>query len=190
MATRDQVMKVCGVMAAAYPGFNLRAETIAVYAELLADLDTDTLAVAAKQAVAESKFFPTVAELRERVIAMNKRAGGAPTAEEAWREVLNAFGRTACTDPQPKFSHAAIDETVRRIGWRDIGMCQEDDVRILFAQFRTTYDRLIERAVDDMRMLPQTREIVSKLAEALSINTLRLHDSNSNGNSNGKESRG
>lgn len=174
MATRDDVFKVCQVMAAAYPNFVLRKDTIDIYSDLLADIETGVLGVAARQAIAESKFFPTVAELRERVVAMHKSASRVPDAEAAWREVLGAFAHTSCIEAQPKFSHPVIDEAVRRIGWRDIGMCDSDNLRTLFAQFRNTYNTLIERATTEIRTLPKTQAVIDEIARRMDMNRMLL----------------
>lgn len=51
-------------LVAAYPQTKVSPETVAIYTDRLSDLPTDQLVEAIDDVIAESKFFPTVADIR------------------------------------------------------------------------------------------------------------------------------
>ena len=65
------------------------AEQLEVWFALLSDLDAELLGAAALQHMAASKWFPTVAELREIVAALLSERP--PTAMEEWGMVVETF---------------------------------------------------------------------------------------------------
>ena len=65
MATAAEIKTVMGTLAKAYPRYSLDAETIRVYAAGLKGITAEALGAAASQIIMESKWFPTVAEIRE-----------------------------------------------------------------------------------------------------------------------------
>ena len=89
--------------------------TIRIYLSELEDLDDGILAATAVELVRLNKFFPTVAEIRERAIAIDPSAVMPPRLEKAWGEVLDAacqLGR----DSRPSWSHPAIGEALLALG--------------------------------------------------------------------------
>ncbi len=176
MATRKQVMEICGVLAAAFPTFDLKKATIDVYADTLMDLDADLLATAAKQAIAECKFFPSVAELRERVHTISKRANDAPDLDQAWalakRYARNLYER-ATLDIQPALMqvHPLVARTVEAFGYerilQPIVNGHIEDESTLFAQFRDVFNAASRRAESEARQLPATNQLIKQLAQSL-----------------------
>lgn len=63
--TNIECAKVLALLKAAYPRTELSDATIEVYTECLADEDYTAVRARALEAIQESKFFPTVAELRD-----------------------------------------------------------------------------------------------------------------------------
>lgn len=177
MASYQEVTQVLGVVGAAYPNFKLQKATIDIYARLLEDLDAGMLATAAEQAVAESEFFPTVARIREKALALAAKAKGTPDQAQAWENVQAAIRRYGYEEGMRRelhiFSHANIEATVRMIGWREICLCDESQLNTLRAQFRDAYQTIERRAAEDARMLPKSREIIGSLAQALDARTPR-----------------
>jgi hypothetical protein len=163
MATYLEVTQVLGVAAACYPGFKLEKRTIDAYAELLADLPADVLTAAAKQAMAESRFFPTIAELRERAHAMRMSALGLPDAYSAWDEVMHEVRRVGYQAwTETRWSHQAVEDIARRF-WRDCCLMNTDDLGTLRAQFRDAYNATVARAERESRQLPSTNEAIRRI---------------------------
>ncbi len=175
MATYEQVMMIVGVVAASYPTFQLKAETVSVYADMLADVDADLLSIAAKQAMAESKFFPTISELRERVMAMRRQASGLPDAYSAWDEVMREVGRVGYESwSDTRWSCDLVKDMARRF-WRDVCLGDIDGINTMRAQFRDAYNAQVNRAEAQARNLPCTNDAIKRLAEGLSMSTPRLN---------------
>lgn len=172
MATYEQVLKIVTVMAAAYPTMTIKAETVDAYASLLEDIDADALAVAAKQAMAESRFFPTVAELRERVHAIRQQASGWPDAAEVFQSAVHqASTRGYDSFDATAWPNQAIRDFVKT-WWRDICYTDEDNLPTVRAQFRDSYNAMARRAEQVARNLPATNHMIARLAEQLSVKRL------------------
>lgn len=70
---------------AAFPNANLPAETVAIYAAALKDLDPADVQEAVVGLIKSSRFFPTVAEIREKVA---ERRLSLPGPVAAWEEAV------------------------------------------------------------------------------------------------------
>ena len=62
----SEALRVVDKLKAAYPRQVIGADTLQVYAEALADLDADLLRRIAQEHILSERWFPTIAELRER----------------------------------------------------------------------------------------------------------------------------
>jgi hypothetical protein len=141
---------ILGVMAAAYPGFQLTAQTIAIYSELLSDIDDETLARAAKRCMSKCKFYPTIAEIREEIAA--EASSHLASAIDAWGEVRKAmcvFEYVYGGRP-PKFSNAIIDRLVSSMGWGYL--CHSESEVADRAHFMRAYDALAKTNRDEERL--------------------------------------
>jgi hypothetical protein len=152
----------------------LEKRTIDAYADLLQDIDADTLATAAKQAAAESKFFPTVAELRERALVIRGMVNGWPDAAEVFQSAV----RQASSIGYARFDDTTWpSEAIRdfvKTWWRDICYTDEDNLPTIRAQFRDSYNARARRADQQARNLPGTNDMIKRLSGQLDANTPRL----------------
>ena len=125
---------VVAVIAAAYPQWPASVETVAVYADSLADLNAKLTLDTVKALILVEDRWPTVATIRRSYAS---RLGVlAPSPSEAWGEIVeqsNIAGRNA----PPTFSHPAITETVRIFGWWNL--CNSTNMDTLRAQFNRMY---------------------------------------------------
>lgn len=159
MADRRCVMEICGLLAAAYPRFELQAQTIEVYARCLTDLPDAVLEAAAKDCIARSRFFPTVAELREAAHGITH--AGEETAFEAWEQVMRSF---RMCDQCPSFRNPRIKKALDGIGgWRLVGL--SDNTVADRARFIQAYNVYQERDKRQQLSLPEVR----RLAEGLKM---------------------
>ncbi len=176
MATLEEVNKIMGVMAAAYPNFGTTPATIKIYAQLLSDIPMDILEKAARQAMATSEFFPTIAKIRDNAMNIQIAALNIPTAGEAWNEVCKAIRREG-HGSKPKFSHPLIQKAVDGMGGFDF-LCLSEQPEWDRTWFTKGYNQLYERAEKEARFLPEIRQDVfgsgtgreiAALADKLSI---------------------
>lgn len=163
--TNERIIKIMGVLHAAYPGFTFQENTVEVYCEMLRDLDPDLLEQAAKAHLVTGKFFPTIAELRGAVANLIERGLNVPSAMEAWGEVIDKM----CTEGntvdfgggQPEFSNSLISRVVSYLGWNLL--CLTDNMIADRARFIQAYEVELSRAREDMKFLPETHAAIARV---------------------------
>ena len=143
------------------------AQTFLVYKRLLADIPADVLEAAVVQHVASSKWFPTIAELRQgaRALTTPERT----TAMEAWGTVLDAMksgGARILPGGNgyypPEWTDPITARVVASMGW--VELCQSDNQEADRAHFMRAYDALVARESSDALLLPMVRELAGRLA--------------------------
>lgn len=183
MATVDEVSRVLDALRRVYLKEAQRAtmglrrneverywsRTYVAYHAILHDIPGDMLRASALHLGGESKWFPTAAELRHAVFALQERAQGIPTAQDAWAEVKRAFRRGFSIYRAPAledWSHPLIAKALDAIGgWRTL--CQSDNDAADRARFLQAYDVYVRREQEHMRMLPEVRQVVARLADKM-----------------------
>jgi hypothetical protein len=163
MATHEEVLGLMQVAVAAYPAHKMKGfmpETYAIYARLLQDIDIEILQAAVMEQIASNDWFPTVAELRRAAFDIISAQNSYMTAAEAW---------------------ALVKQEVRRVGWygkpnlpdiciKSLGgdwraFCENEDPEgVIRGQFERAYNAMLQRATQNMRMLPEVRELSERLA--------------------------
>ena len=158
--TDEQAASVIAGLTAAYQKDDMAAETIAVYIQFLSDIPYEAGMAAALRLIAENKFFPRVSELRQA--ALSAIPGNMiPEGADAWQEVIKQL--TDCGYFQsPKFSHPAIGKAVKTIGWNNIRSSENPD--ITRAHFMKIYETYKGRAVSEVLMIPEARELQRKIS--------------------------
>ena len=155
MATKPEVAKIMGVMAMAWPRYELKAESITVYSKILADVSPEILELAAKHLMATCTFFPSINEWRRASFDIMINKPSIPSAFEAWAEVLREIEKTG-SYRIPTFSHEIIQRSVECLGgWKYI--CLTENLEYDRAHFFKIYESLESRAEDDLRMLPDVK---------------------------------
>jgi hypothetical protein len=194
MATRKAILAVVARFAGAYPIINrdddsVKRARLDGYEHTFADLSDELLMAAVNQLVAErdSEYPPSEGQIRNRALAMLDKATGAEPIDEyeAWGIVQRCIGAlgyvgteheqiTAWLTTRHAAKGAVIAEAIRRIGWRDLCLCEEGDLSILRAQFRDTVKAIQRREMEDRKTLPAVREIMQQIAARMDINAPRL----------------
>ena len=149
-------------MASLYPAVQMAPASIKGYARMLQDIPLETLTVAIDQLCSESKYLPSVAEIREKVRVLT-----APkdvlSPGEAWGVVLKRMKQYGIYEPYPPrpippIEHPFIAEAVAAIGgWYDL--CTSDNVVADRAHFMKIYEQLVARREADERLLPAARDL-------------------------------
>lgn len=178
MATQPEVLKVWTILAAAYPNYvreidgKTLQQTLRLYQQLLADVPADVLEATAMQHIAQSKFFPTVAELRQGANTLTLAALPERNGEQAWGLVIDTFtdGRYYQFDDHaytPEFDDPLIVATLKAMGgyWHLYG-CVRDahgNMPSERARFVECYETLKRRRHEDALLLPQVRDLRDRL---------------------------
>ena len=128
----SEAIRLMDRLAATYPKTEIKPETIQVYGEMLAELDYEQVCEAVKRISISSKWFPSIAEIREEVLAVPDDG----REDEAWAEVL-AVVRRVGRDRIPEFSTVAITRAVHAVGWQAI--CNSTLIGVERAHFTKIY---------------------------------------------------
>ena len=143
-----------------YPNTEVTPQTVAMYVRLLQDIPPDELQTVVDQAVATSRFLPTIAELRDMRHSLARL--GAPTWADAWDAVQREIRRVGSYG-LPRFDDPLTERAVKAMGWKAI--CASDNPATDRAQFRDMYNALAEREETARKLLPQARELAGRLSE-------------------------
>lgn len=156
MASKQDIMKVLGVISAAYPNFSPSEQTVEVYWQVLSDIPSDELKAGCLHCISESgrKFAPSVGEIRGAVGELRGLSSNLPSSFQAWQEFKHAVTHS---NYNPEWSHPLIEKTAKLIGMREYGHSNVDDEPSWRARFIQCYEQLQERAERENLLLPEVR---------------------------------
>jgi hypothetical protein len=157
MAVKD-VQAIVQQLVAAYPNAKVSEQTVVVYLRMLQDIPADELQTVVDQCIAQQKFIPTVAEIRDMhrtlTVSLNR-----PTAAEAWGEVRRAIMRVGHIRV-PEFDDPLVAEAVKHMGWREL--CVSENQVADRARFLQTYEQLSDRREQGDKLLPPARQLAER----------------------------
>ena len=172
MATKEEVAEMMAVMSLVYPNFTLSKEIVTVYHDLLQDIPADALEAAGRQVITGTDFFPSLAQWRNKALELMAGKQNLPLPVEAYTEavtfqpVRKHLEETAegfvITHETCEWSNKLVEQAAIQMGWPS--RFPTDNPMADRAQFFKVYDSLINRAVEDMKLLPGSREITDKYA--------------------------
>lgn len=140
--TPIEVSEILAYASAAHPYIQLSKETVAVYADLLGDLDYATTKRAIRRLLAMSDRFPSPAVVRREVASLTGNL--APTPTEALQQVLRQIELRGSGDKLEAWLHPAIEETVKALG----GLYQfamSTNFDTLRAHFLKMYEKTVDK---------------------------------------------
>lgn len=141
-----------------YPNTQVTVQTVAQYDRLLSDIPPDELQTVVDQAIAECKFLPTIAELRERWHNLT-RGLGQPSPAEGWDEVMRQV-RAVGYIGTPEFANPITARVVKAMGWREL--CASENVVADRAHFMRMYEQLQARTEQLQKLLPQSVDMAQR----------------------------
>jgi hypothetical protein len=142
--TDKETAKLLGIIAISYQNFKLDKEVIAVWHEMIGDLDFTLAQMAVKKLISESPFPPTIHDIRRR--AMEAQFPDLPTPAEAWGIVNRAMRKHGRYDAERGLDGLPhiVREAAECIGFRE--MCEsEDPDGVLRGQFMKVYEQVLNR---------------------------------------------
>lgn len=155
----DEMEFVLSQLFSAYANAKVDEGTVAVYIRLLADIPPGDLQTVVDQAIAECKFLPTVAELRDRYHALTRTLGQL-TATDAWGQVKSEIRRIGSWGT-PTFDDPVVAKVVRNMGWMELCMSESPE-GVDRAQFERMYNETINRGEQVQKLLPQARDLAER----------------------------
>ncbi len=176
---KNEFTQVIGYLVSAYPAATISGVTTKLYFEHLKDIPFEIMEKAVTRVVETSKFFPSIAELREVCLKESKPEYSQNTTDAM--EILNTavsnYGYYKVNEATEyiKQKSPVLYKIVKAIGFRNI--CGAD-----FKIFRTEIEKLYKECADDAMKNEQTSEItmsrVIKLGKKMEINALAIQEYN------------
>jgi hypothetical protein len=138
---KTEAAQIVGVLAAGYPQWQVTKETVAIWADLMDDLDYIETRIAVRNWLLTEERPPSPAAIRR---ALATSAGlTAPSRATAWAEVRAGL-TTSTNGSKPAFSHSAVSKAVDAIGWWEIRTSTNLDT--LRSQFWKVYEEYAAEA--------------------------------------------
>lgn len=148
---KTEAAQLVGVLAAGYPQWQVTKETVAIWADLMEDLDYVATRTVVREWLLTEERPPSPAAIRR---ALASSAGlTAPTRATAWAEVRKGITTTE-SNGRPSFSHPAVSKAVEAIGWYEIRMSNNIDT--LRSQFWKVYE---EYAAESDKVVLATQQL-------------------------------
>ena len=150
---RKEIINLLGIATANFPNMQERdmKPTAILWEKSLSDIPYDIAEKALIKVLATSKFFPTIAEIREAAADITQPR--TIDAIEAWGLVIKAIRRYGSYRESEAIASFPEDvaQMVKRFGWREL--CLNENPDTLRAQFRMAWETQSKRE-NDMRLLP------------------------------------
>ena len=190
MATPLEVQQVWNVLIRVYSYYAKDktpedlADTLTLYQELLADVPGDVLKAIAKQHLRTSKYFPVPSELSQPAMALTQSTR--ESAMEAWGSVTDMFNRGEYYFYEggicraPTWANPITAKVVRCMGGY-FELCKSTNLTADRARFIEAYDQLAQREHAEALLLPEVRELRTKLLAERIIAPLAKQLSGGNG---------
>jgi hypothetical protein len=134
-----ETAKILAICTVAYPQYPVTKETVGIYADLLADLDYVQVEKAVRDLLKTTDKWLSVAAIRRKVAENGKQL--APSKALAWSEVREAAHNEG-RNSRPNWSHPAVAEAVKSIGWWDI--CNSTNLDTVRSQFWRCYEEIVK----------------------------------------------
>ncbi len=170
--TKTETVKLLAVISAAFPNTQVTEATVALWHELLGDVDLNLALVAVKKLLLESPYPPTIADIRKRAVEIMTPLKDQVDAAEAWGEVEKAirlYGYYSEAEALASMS-PRVAKVVRYIGWREI--CLSEEPGVVRGQFLKMYQQVAEREQKE-KLLPQgLRNEIQRLAAKINMKAI------------------
>jgi hypothetical protein len=142
--TKQECAVLVGMIASAYPSWKPTQETVAVYVELLVDLDGKVAQNALRSLLMASEFPPSVAAIRKKVL---EQMDGLPlTKSDAWELVMSMVRRYGIYE-RPNFKDETVSQVVHAIGYREL--CLSTNIDTIRAQFFRLYEEQAQKHLEE-----------------------------------------
>lgn len=185
MANLKEVSKVLGVLTLAYPKSELKPGMAEVYSSLLSEIPNEILEAAAKQIMVENTFFPSIAELRNKSLELMHGSKSLPLPIEAYEFTVNYEeitteitdewtddNRVICIEHKNEWLHPLVEKTAKLMGWPRL--FPTDNPMADKAQFIKAYESLVNREIEQTKLLPDVKAVSEKYQLEISNLTKRL----------------
>ena len=167
--TRKEIVTLLSMATANFPSTQKQdlTATLMLWEKALSDIPYQVAENAVIKVLATSKFFPTIAEIREAATQMTKPRK--IDAMEAWGQILLAVRRHGIYEEKKALDSLSPDiaKMVKRFTWREI--CTNDNPDTLRAQFRMAWEVESKRENEYASLPPQIMKMIEGVTEGMML---------------------
>jgi hypothetical protein len=166
---RKEIINLLGIATANFPNLQQKEmkPTAVLWEKALSDISYEVAENALLKVLSTSRFFPTVADIREAVSHITQPR--TIDAMEAWGLIIKAIRKFGYTRQKEAMDWLPEDvgEMVKRFTWWEL--CMSENPETLRAQFRMAWETQSKRQ-NEMRQLPQEiRGLIEGLANGMKL---------------------
>ncbi|MDF2804431.1 MAG: hypothetical protein K0S61_4336 [Anaerocolumna sp.] len=169
----EEFLSVASGLRAAYPNSNFLTtkDSIAIWYDMLKDIDIKIFQYAAKEYISTGKFPPSIADIREKCTGYTQIPIG--DWSEAWETVFRAIRKFGYM--QELDALGSMDEItqtcVKRLGYQNI--CMSENITADRANFREIYEAEAKRRKEQGKIPLQLQEQRQQMIGQLIENTVQ-----------------
>lgn len=166
---KQEIIRLLSIATANFPAMQEKdmRPTAVLWEKALADIPYDVAEKALLKVLSTSKFFPTVAEIREAAAELTQPR--VLDAMEAWELIVQAIRKYGYYDEAGAMASLPADvrAMAKRFGWREL--CLNENPDTLRAQFRMAWEAQSKR-IREYKVLPnEIREVIEGVAEKMKM---------------------
>jgi len=176
--TKTETVKLLAVISAAFPNIQVAEATVALWHELLGDLDLNLVLAATKKLILESPYPPTIADIRKQVVEITTPHDEKIDAATAWGEVEKAiqlYGYYREAEAMASMSPRTA-KVVKYIGWQEI--CLSEEPGVVRGQFLKMYQQIAEREQKEKLLLQGLRDEMQRLVSRMNVKAIAGGEAN------------
>lgn len=145
---KNEFAVVMSYLMSAYPAANISGATTNIYFEHLKDIDRKTIEQAATKIVESSRFFPSVAEVREECLKIDRPEYNKSTVDAIAliADAISMYGRYRAEEAMAyiRSRDAVLYEIVKAVRFQNL--CSSD-----LRNYRGEIERLYKESAEDIR---------------------------------------
>lgn len=171
--TRDKVIKILGLLKASYPNTfkdytQEQAEmTISLYQSMFNDDDYELISIALKEIINNSKFIPTIADIKEKMYELTNKE---TIPIELWNIAKKMIGNGLYMTQEEFDSYPKEIRTFfgGLSGLKQISMMDSKTVNsVIQSNFLKQISIIQERDKQEKKMLPETKQRLAEINNKL-----------------------
>lgn len=166
---KQEIVQLISIATANFPnmqGKDMRA-TLTLWEKALNDIPYDVAEKALLKVLSTSKFFPTIADIRESATELTQPR--IMDAMEAWGLITKAIKEHGYYDKENGMKSLPPDvaEMVRRFGWNEL--CTNTNPDTMRAQFRMAWESQSKRINEYQKLPSEIRQMIDGIANRMKM---------------------
>ncbi len=136
--SKEDAASALAVLTAAY-NRELPKPTARLYIQALSDLPSEPLAKAVNVLIKSSRWFPTIADVRETTMEFDKSVSLPDSWDDAWAEVMSVV-RAEGRHRTSEWSNPGIAEALKLLGGY-VRVCEATSIGSIESRFKRAYEK-------------------------------------------------